>query len=402
MHDCVQSTLYACLLDGTICPVFINIRKKMHLKINKISIQRLFGFLNYDLQFADSEQLIITGPNGYGKTMILKLIHHAISNNYSELAKIKFGSFDIFTNFGHIRYLNSNTGLQVESFLNETKKIITHTECHISQETIFDNTKAHSILINSMRLNNESESNKIITQQRSDLATSMQETKNKTQKLDTLVDELFSCITGKQASTREQLPDMLKERIVGLQEKLTPYAKLGLLSTSNKYLKIEPHELSCLPRSAASLNEKLSDIFYEVSLSEDFIGRLTLFSELIASKKFAFKTLFINSEVGFGFFNHSKDDIPLELLSSGEKNQVSIFFDLIFNAVNGTLILIDEPEISLHITWQKSLLGEFAKIARFNNYSQLILATHSPDIINDDWHISVDLYDKHEIDTGTK
>ncbi|WP_305814285.1 AAA family ATPase [Photobacterium leiognathi] len=91
---------------------------------------------------------------------------------------------------------------------------------------------------------------------------------------------------------------------------------------------------------------------------------------------------------------------PLELLSSGERNQVSIFFDLIFNARDGSIILIDEPEISLHISWQKSLLKEFERISKFNYYSQLIIATHSPDVISDDWELSIDLYDKHEIFLG--
>ncbi|WP_439899182.1 ATP-binding cassette domain-containing protein [Photobacterium leiognathi] len=31
------------------------------------------------MEFPKSEKLIITGPNGYGKTMILKLIHNAMS-----------------------------------------------------------------------------------------------------------------------------------------------------------------------------------------------------------------------------------------------------------------------------------------------------------------------------------
>ncbi|HDZ3718059.1 TPA: AAA family ATPase [Vibrio cholerae] len=370
----------------------------MQLIINRVSVERLFGFLNYDLKFPQSEQLIITGPNGYGKTMLLKLIHHAISNDYAELANINFKSFDLFTNIGHVRYLNTKGGIQVESFLHETKKIITHTIQHQSKEPIFDYSKFRSILINSVRLNNESESDNIIAKQRSYLSERMTYAKENVRQLDSLVDDLFSSITiNRGAGCNEYLPEMIQERIIGLQELLSPYVNFGLMPLYSKYLDLDLSKSRCSPTLVENLNETLGEIFYEESLHHDFIGRVCMFSRLIEEKSFAFKTLSITPEIGFSFSNYADKNIPLESLSSGEKNQVSIFFDLIFNAKDGTLILIDEPEISLHISWQKSLLSEFSQITKFNNYSQLIVATHSPDVISGEWDISVDLYDKHEI-----
>ena len=69
----------------------------------------------------------------------------------------------------------------------------------------------------------------------------------------------------------------------------------------------------------------------------------------------------------------------LEALSSGERQLIVMFSHLIFkNESNPSgVFIIDEPELSLHIDWQK----DFIKYAtEANPNTQLILATHSPDI----------------------
>ncbi len=70
------------------------------------------------------------------------------------------------------------------------------------------------------------------------------------------------------------------------------------------------------------------------------------------------------------------DQIGLSSLSSGEKQSLRIFIDAL-RAEENTL-LIDEPEISLHIDWQRALV---ASIRDLNPEAQLILATHSPEIM---------------------
>lgn len=44
------------------------------------------------------------------------------------------------------------------------------------------------------------------------------------------------------------------------------------------------------------------------------------------------------------------------------------------------MLLIDEPELSLHVEWQSKLLD---LLMENNNSSQIIIATHSPDVIGD-------------------
>ncbi len=54
-------------------------------------------------------------------------------------------------------------------------------------------------------------------------------------------------------------------------------------------------------------------------------------------------------------------------------------------------MLLDEPEISLHIAWQNNFLKDIKCIVDLNDNLQIILATHSPHILSDNWDLNVDL-----------
>lgn len=88
-------------------------------------------------------------------------------------------------------------------------------------------------------------------------------------------------------------------------------------------------------------------------------------------------------------FKRGENEISLDNLSSGEKQIIYrgsfILRDL--NALKEAVILIDEPEISMHPEWQKKILDFYKKI--FTNSdgsqsSQIIVVTHSPFILHND------------------
>ena len=66
-----------------------------------------------------------------------------------------------------------------------------------------------------------------------------------------------------------------------------------------------------------------------------------------------------------------------EYLSSGEKNLLFITLNILANATNNSLLLIDEPEISLHPNWQLKYNMHLKKIlSNFKNI-HIVIATHS-------------------------
>lgn len=79
-------------------------------------------------------------------------------------------------------------------------------------------------------------------------------------------------------------------------------------------------------------------------------------------------------------FERKPNIIKLENLSSGEKQLITLFSNFIFRATNqNNIFIIDEPELSLHIKWQR----KFCKsLSETNGNNQYILATHSPSIVS--------------------
>ena len=69
-------------------------------------------------------------------------------------------------------------------------------------------------------------------------------------------------------------------------------------------------------------------------------------------------------------------------LSSGEKQVLIILLTVLLQCNEPCVLLMDEPEVSLHIEWQQRLVR---LMRRLNPNVQIILATHSPAMIMDGW-----------------
>ena len=81
-------------------------------------------------------------------------------------------------------------------------------------------------------------------------------------------------------------------------------------------------------------------------------------------------------------FHQYGETIPPYLLSSGEKQMLVILLTALVQENRPGVILMDEPEISLHIECQQRLI---TLIRTLNPNAQIILCTHSPAIIMDGW-----------------
>ncbi|WP_431622963.1 AAA family ATPase [Enterobacter cloacae] len=78
------------------------------------------------------------------------------------------------------------------------------------------------------------------------------------------------------------------------------------------------------------------------------------------------------------FTNKTGRILGLEQLSSGERQLVYILATAANTCNKATLFLMDEPEISLHLSWQEKIL---TAIMNINPLMQIIAVTHSPGII---------------------
>lgn len=81
-------------------------------------------------------------------------------------------------------------------------------------------------------------------------------------------------------------------------------------------------------------------------------------------------------------FRKGQQIIEMERLSAGEKQILLLLFTLFLMEDKPTVLLLDEPEISLHIEWQDQLISLMHDL---NPNCQIIMTTHSPNIFADGW-----------------
>ena len=81
---------------------------------------------------------------------------------------------------------------------------------------------------------------------------------------------------------------------------------------------------------------------------------------------------------------YDKNDrvIDLEGLSSGEKQIISIFSKVYLECVSPCIFIIDEPELSLSIEWQRTFLKDIYESGKVD---LLIATTHSPFIFDNEY-----------------
>jgi predicted ATPase len=82
------------------------------------------------------------------------------------------------------------------------------------------------------------------------------------------------------------------------------------------------------------------------------------------------------------FFNSFGETISAYKLSSGEKQMLIILLSVLVQNKRPYVLFMDEPEVSLHVEWQQSLIG---LIRELNPNAQIILTTHSPAVIMNGW-----------------
>ena len=82
------------------------------------------------------------------------------------------------------------------------------------------------------------------------------------------------------------------------------------------------------------------------------------------------------------FVTKNGETLQLSDLSAGEKQLLYLLLTVFLMDEKPSILLLDEPELSLHITWQEKLLDALRKL---NPACQIIMTTHSPSIFVNGW-----------------
>lgn len=455
------------------------------MKIKELVVKGLFGRFDYEINFLNKKLLIITAPNGYGKSTLLKIIKSFVDSDYiffiNEnfesieftfdnnkkvfIKKVRYHEGGLFDDFfeeedfdlkgnstsieiysdDHKYIINAeNYERKVERFermlpvtrLNKdlwmddrTSEVYSFNEMlnkFKDTRLVQDSLELPSWLINiTTQLNIEYIStNRLLGMDYIIPKRNRAESHNKLM-VDVIAGEIKDEIDkeikkqfneGRKRETsfptrlmealeeNEEIHDIeIKDLITQIQIYESKYLSLDIVPDTGSTKQLGTSKfVSSMDQSVSAgrivLKTYLNDVIEKFKLLDDLAKKLTLFSKSI-NDLMSFKKLSISSEKGFVIMTYKSDPdkynyiVPLSSLSSGEQHLLVLIGKLIFSQKNSGLILIDEPEISLHPEWQESLLDILSSIQKISNF-EILIATHSPILIGDRWDDVIELRDQ--------
>jgi Predicted ATP-binding protein involved in virulence len=183
-----------------------------------------------------------------------------------------------------------------------------------------------------------------------------------------------------------QLGD-LRDRLARLENRRAELTKLGFLAP-------EPDSNRALPQIDEEKREALSvyvlDNEQKLAVFDSLASKIQLLTDTI-NKRFQYKRMSISKDRGFVFTSLvDGSDLSLTSLSSGEQHEIVLLYELLFRVQPKSVILVDEPEISLHLAWQQQFIADLQQMATLSAFDALV-ATHSPAIIGRRLDLAVEL-----------
>lgn len=409
--------------------------------LKKIVYKKLFGVFDYEIKLKEDGVTIITGPNGFGKSTILKSIDAFYSFDIIFFSRLDYEKILFFSvedtepisieKKGEeliINELKINVNdLQDEILrkfrrpyfyrIDESRWIDRRTDEIINKDDMIENYIENSYMDDEIgiqrieflnlrkKLKDYSGETKFIKEQRllreQFYGRDEKQTVNVIDELPKQFKEKINQVSSIYSSEANNLdssyPNRLFQTVKGItKEEYTKYLTYmnEKFEKLNKYnisdIKILGKQVKFLEEHSKALKVYFNDFEKKYKVFEELIEQLDLFTDIINSR-LKFKDIRISRDEGIVVHkSKTNEQLRLDQLSSGEKQEIILFYELIFESDKNIHLLIDEPEISLHIEWQLRFMDDLLRIAEKKKF-KVTVATHSPQIINNHWDIQIDL-----------
>lgn len=436
------------------------------MRLTSITAKNLFGHFNHHVDLNLTERItIVHGPNGFGKTALLRIIDAFINGRFTPLRRIPFDEVMIsFDNGDCVKITKEQsdrrpTGSPIIVFTllrNEKKPdVYKHSENNDPRQRHYLSSYISNELphlhrirpgewldVNSHELlsleevvdryehilppgTRPSKVPEWLTHIRSSIDVRFIETQrlhspasresNRSNSMEFAVDKFSSDITRKveaklaesvalsqaldrtfpvrlvekvsQNTPADITDDELRNKLANLEERRSQLKDAGLLNKDEDAGFQVFQQIDDKTKSVLSVY--IDDVKAKLDVFNDIAAKIELFKNIL-NERFAYKTVSISKGDGFVITSQTGRKILPSSLSSGEQHELILLYELLFNIKPDSLVLIDEPEISLHVAWQVQFLNDFAKITTLADFDVLI-ATHSPQIISDRWDLTVEL-----------
>ena len=183
-------------------------------------------------------------------------------------------------------------------------------------------------------------------------------------------------------SAQEEMPaETLERKISELEKKTTELTNIGILEKTqtppvsvDRLKKIDHTQARVMTLYVHDTTAKLAELDNLKNRSRLLLDKM--------NQKYRHKSIHVDSEHGLVAMSDDGRRLDLDYLSSGEQHELVLYYDLLFRVPANTIVLIDEPELSLHVEWQKTFIPDLLEIIEVAGFDALI-ATHSPYIVGD-------------------
>jgi predicted ATP-binding protein involved in virulence len=209
------------------------------------------------------------------------------------------------------------------------------------------------------------------------------------------LDRTFPARVVKQRLSLNLTEEQLRHQLSELEATRSRLIQADLLDKDeNSDFQIQPQNIDDSTKNILSVY--VEDVGKKLNVFNEIARKIELLKRIINSKfASSYKEVNFNKDKGFVFtLYHPSSSISETLspydLSSGEQHEVVLLYELLFKVQPNSLVLIDEPELSLHVGWQVQFLKDLQEITKLADID-VLMATHSPDIIQDRWDLTVEL-----------
>ncbi|MGG8167806.1 AAA family ATPase [Klebsiella aerogenes] len=305
----------------------------MSVKVKRLTVNSLFGYKNAQLEMFP-ETTVLVGNNGSGKSTLLKILRSLLTNTESQELKHCVSAICELDNGMVIRYENST----IRSEKAYIKEIVNRLVSEVND------------------------------------VSNLIDVKSSFSDLDKKIENIMKDSEKHYFSVRREGKIVPRKDYLKFAEKNINIEYISTIDLSAisrfSYISAEGAESNILNDNIKAELEMLLSC-KDLKLQRAFSRVVNQY--LIDSNKK------INRRSD-GFIVHCKysGGIPIESLSSGERQLIYILLKTANSCVRNTIMLMDEPEISLHLNWQERLIDSIREI---NPECQLIIVTHSPGIV---------------------
>ena len=220
-----------------------------------------------------------------------------------------------------------------------------------------------------------------------DLAKTIQSTLAESATLSQSLDRSFPARVVAHRGLADLGDEELRNDLAMLEKRRLELRAAGLLDTDQDAEFQVPAHID--ESTKALLAVYVQDVKQKLSVFDDLASRTEILKRII-NDRFLYKEIRVSKDDGFTFVTADGKLVAPRNLSSGEQQELVLLYELLFKVGRDTLILIDEPELSLHVDWQVAFLRDLHDVAALGDFD-VLLATHSPQIISDRWDLTVEL-----------